>query len=88
MTPEYLDYRALPMSQKAVAAFACAIIAILSGPAGFVFGIPAVITGHLASRDIRAGAVRGHALNGWALALGYLAIAVSVFGVLALATRR
>jgi hypothetical protein len=82
-TTSYVDYVvALPRSQKAINALIFGIIAILSGPAGFVFGIPAVIIGHLATRDIKRGEVRGWAIAQWALALGYLAILVSVAMVL------
>jgi hypothetical protein len=82
-TTNYVDYVvALPRSQKAINALIFAIIAIISGPAGFLFGVPAVIIGHLATRDIKRGEVRGWAIAQWALGLGYLAILVSVVSAL------
>lgn len=74
--PVYVQF--VPYSQAAIGAFVCGVIAILSGPAGIVFGPLAVIGGHVARRRTRTGELRGDGLAGWALGLGYLGIAFGI----------
>lgn len=66
------EYVLVPFSRKAITAFVCGILAVLSGPGGFLFGVPAVILGYLAQRETRDGDLRGRPLAGWGLVLGVL----------------
>lgn len=68
---------ALPVG-NAVAALMFGILAALSGPGGFLFGTVAVITGHIARRDVRRGVARGDGMAIAGLILGYLGIVATI----------
>jgi hypothetical protein len=64
--PTYPGYGPAPYSGMAIAAF---ILAFVTS-----FGIPSVVLGHIAFRDIRTGARSGRGLATAAIALGYIEI--------------
>ncbi|GJM19736.1 MAG: hypothetical protein DHS20C14_19490 [Phycisphaeraceae bacterium] len=79
-----------PTSGAAIASLVLGCVAILScvgfGPVSLLFGIPAVICGEIAARQVKRGE-RGNASAGLALAgriMGWVGIVVGLVGVVVL----
>jgi uncharacterized protein DUF4190 len=63
----------------AISALVCGVLALGFGP---LTGIPAVIAGHKALREIRRTGDRGYGLANAGLILGYVFVALTALGVL------
>lgn len=72
-------------------AIASLVLGLLCVPSGGVLGVPAVITGHLARRQIRETQESGDGMATAGLVLGYLSVAgwaaVLLLGVLLMGVR-
>ena len=82
--PPYQAYQpyppARPTNGLAIAALVCGIAAFATG----ITGIPAVICGHLARRQIRRTGEQGDGMAIAGLILGYVSVVLFIMGVLAI----